>query len=203
MIILIVIFNTAIFQHRKQLFIFHEIHTLTQHYQTVAFIYEKCADIQKQIDALSLQLKLNVQIENEETQQQSKINQQEKENNLQEQILEQNENLTNEKQVIIKNQKKKQQNKITSKQFGKKTAKNQQKQKVYKTCHHCDKLFETLKLYQRHQYQLLQRKKINYRKFIKQQKNTVQTEEDEKYGNQRSQKPKNRIANIDSIEICI
>ncbi|CAK56545.1 unnamed protein product (macronuclear) [Paramecium tetraurelia] len=179
---------------------------LTQHYQTIALIYEKCADISKQIDSLSQQKRLNVQIENEETISQIRTNSQVLEqenikkhwnNLLQEQI-----NQKNEKQIMKKHHKK-QLNKKKSKIFGKTIGKGQLKQKVQATCNHCNKIFETQKLYQRHQYQLMYRKKLQNRKLIKLKTDTNQIEDKEQNENKISLNPKGIINHIDSIEICI
>ncbi|CAD8187694.1 unnamed protein product [Paramecium octaurelia] len=179
---------------------------LTQHYQTIALIYEKCADISKQIDALSQQKRLNVQIENEETIQQIKTNSQvQEQENIQKNwnnILQEQINSKNEKQITKKNNKK-QLNKKKSKKFGKTISKSQQKQKVQTTCNHCNKIFETQKLYQRHQYQLMYRKKISNRKLIKLKIDTNQIEKKEQSENKISLNPKSSINHVDSIEICI
>ncbi|CAD8128844.1 unnamed protein product [Paramecium sonneborni] len=174
---------------------------LTHHYQTMASIYEKCADISKQIDVLSQSPRPNVQIENDDTQQQEIIQKDKK--LLDRQIQKQIENLSLDKQDSKKDQRKKLQKRIKQKKFGKRIAKKQLKSKVQVNCDHCDKVFETEKLYQRHQYQLMYRKKLEKRKLIKQTKDVIQIEEKEIKQTKRGRKPKNTQKKIDSIEICI
>ncbi|CAD8185029.1 unnamed protein product [Paramecium pentaurelia] len=154
---------------------------LTQHFETVAALYEKCATMSEQLEALQKQSTLsNGQLESEDTQQplknspkpteKQKIKQQKKQlDNIQ--IADRNDKMIEEKQKSQNTD-----NKI------KKQIQKQQTQIVQFSCDHCNKTFETQKIYNKHIYQLKYREKQLKRKQKQQAKDAIQVEQPIKKG---------------------
>ncbi|CAD8087448.1 unnamed protein product [Paramecium sonneborni] len=125
---------------------------LTQHFETVAMLYEKCAAISEQLEMFQKQSTLQIsngQIESDDTQQlqknslkkvkKSKIKQ--KKQNKQAILIEENND-----RITMDKKKPKKSPKIIEKKVP--------KQKVQFTCNHCNKIFESSKVYNKHRYQL-------------------------------------------------
>ncbi|CAD8151566.1 unnamed protein product [Paramecium octaurelia] len=150
---------------------------LTQHFETVAALYEKCATMSEQLEALQKQTNpSNGQLESEDTQfplknspkhsEKSKKTQQKKKAGTI-QIEDGNDKMIEENQKPQKTD-----NKIKKKQIQK-----QQTQKVQIACDHCNKTFETQKIYNKHIYQLKYRAKYLKRKQKQQMKDAIQIEQ--------------------------
>ncbi|CAD8080977.1 unnamed protein product [Paramecium sonneborni] len=151
---------------------------LTQHFETVAMLYEKCAAMSEKLEILQKQSTnqiQNGQIESEDTQQLQKNSQKQtlKQKNKQKKknvgaiVVQENDNRINEEE-----KKTKKSPKIIEKKILK-----QQKQKVQFTCDHCNKTFETSQVYNKHRYQLKYRQNQLKRKLMKQKNNVSQSEQ--------------------------
>ncbi|CAD8044849.1 unnamed protein product [Paramecium primaurelia] len=173
---------------------------LTQHFQTVAMLYEKCADLSSQIDTLQSQISNNEgqnrQMENEEIDRLPQINQDPlskapEKTNTQSQI---------EKRVqqIDEIEEEKQNQEKTVLKIGKSIEKSN-KMKVSLTCDHCDKIFETEKQYKKHRYRINYKGPKDKSKSKSQKDHTNKKENKEKKDKRESSSKKS----LETFQICL
>ncbi|CAD8043003.1 unnamed protein product [Paramecium primaurelia] len=123
---------------------------LTQHFQTVAMLYEKCADLSSQIDSLQSQIQNNNgQIENEEVEKQPQIMQEPTSKVPEKQYPQPQIDKDSQQNAQIEEEKQNQDKSILKIS---KSIEKSIKMKVSLTCDHCNKIFQTERQYKKHRY---------------------------------------------------
>ncbi|CAK75289.1 unnamed protein product (macronuclear) [Paramecium tetraurelia] len=175
---------------------------LTQHFQTVAMLYEKCADLSSQIDSLQSQITnndgQNGQMKNEKVEKQSLIiedltSRVPEKINLQPQIekrVQQKDEIEEEKQ----NQEK------TILKIGKSIEKSN-KMKVSLTCDHCNKEFQTERQYKKHQYRVRYRGQDKSKS--KSQKDQSKIKEKKEKKDQQDKRESSSKKSLETFQICL